>query len=91
MWITDDSPPIDLIVPKAAEEDGEKTNDIPVCCDDNLSDKLLGDNSKIESLVFKAKIAHDELDSSSREFVVKYFLSDQSFSVSETNVQTAGR
>lgn len=92
MWITDDLPSIDRTAPspRTAAEVGEISNDVPVCRDNNMSDKLFDDNAKIQSLVFKAKIAHNESDRSNREFVVKCFLSDQSFSVSETKVQTAG-
>jgi len=86
-----DNFPSNIDTPKVIEEK-EKLNveTIPVCHDENILNKLLS-HSKIEALVFKAKIVPKEPNNLNREFIVKCFLSDQSFSVSEMNVQTAGK
>lgn len=52
--------------------------------------KLLS-NSKMEALVFKAKIIIKEPNNLNQEFIVKCFLNDQSFSVSEMKIQSAGK
>lgn len=76
--------------PKVIEKkEISSVENIPVCHDDNILNKLLS-QSEIEALVFKAKIVLKEPDNLNREFIVKCFLSDQSFSVSETKIQTAG-
>lgn len=72
-------------------EKKEKSNieNVPVCRDENILNKLLN-QSNMEALVFKAKFLIKESNNFNREFILKCFLSDQSFSVSETNIQTAG-
>ncbi|XP_050054514.1 EF-hand domain-containing family member C2-like [Aphis gossypii] len=76
--------------PKVIEEKSNvQTQTIPVCQDENILNKLLS-HSKIEALVFKAKILPKEPNNLNREFIVKCFLSDQSFSVSEMKIQNAG-
>ncbi|XP_060867851.1 EF-hand domain-containing family member C2-like [Metopolophium dirhodum] len=76
--------------PKVIEEKERSTvQTIPVCHDENVLNKLLS-HSTMEALVFKAKILPKEPNNLNREFIVKCFLSDQSFSVSEMNIQTAG-
>lgn len=75
--------------PKVIEENEKSIiENISVCHDENILNKLLN-CSNIETLVFKAKIVK-EPNNLNREFILKCFLSDQSFSVSETNIQTAG-
>jgi len=77
--------------PKVIEEKSNvHTQTIPVCQDENILNKLLS-HSKIEALVFKAKILPKEPNNLNREFIVKCFLSDQSFSVSEMKIQNAGK
>lgn len=61
-----------------------------MCNDDNTLNKLVS-RSEMEALVFKANILLKEPDNPNREFILKCFLSDQSFSVSEINSQTAGK
>jgi len=72
------------------EEDRSSTHDVSVCNYDNILNKLVS-RSEIEALVFKAKILLKESDNLNREFILKCFLSDQSFSVSEINSKTAGK
>jgi len=81
--------PIDT--PKITEEN-EKSNiqEVPVCNDENIINKLLS-QSKIEAFVFKAEIVLENPDYLDREFIVKYFPSEQSVSVSEMKIKTAGR
>jgi len=85
-----DNIPSEIDSPKVIEEKEKSTaQTIPVCHDENGLNKLLS-HSTMEALVFKAKILPKEPNSLNREFIVKCFLSDQSFSVSEMNIQTAG-
>jgi len=86
---SDNTPSVDA--PNVTEEKDEpNVRDKPTRTDDDVLNKLLK-RSNVEALVFKAKIVVEEPDGLNREFVVKCFLSDQSFSVSETNVRTAGK
>lgn len=71
------------------EKEKSSIQNVPVCDDENILNNL-HNHSEIEALVFKAKIILKEPDSLNREFVVKYFLNDQSFSVSEMKIQMAG-
>lgn len=66
------------------------TKNVPVCHDDNILNTLVS-RSEIEALVFKAKNVLQNPDNLNREFIAKCFLSDQSFSISEMNVETAGK
>lgn len=66
------------------------SQNIQVCQDDNILNKLIS-YSEIEALVFKAKIILKVPDNLNREFIVKCFLNDQSFSVAEQKIQTAGK
>ncbi|XP_025206632.1 EF-hand domain-containing family member C2-like [Melanaphis sacchari] len=76
--------------PKVVEEkEKENVQTIPVCHDENILNKLLN-HSKIEALVFKANILPKEPNNLNQEFIVKCFLNDQSLSVSEMKIQTAG-
>lgn len=85
-----DNFPSTFDTPKVKEEKEKLTvQAIPVCHDENVLNKLLS-HSTMEALVFKAKIVPKEPNNLDREFIVKCFPSDQSFSVSEMNVQTAG-
>jgi len=86
-----DNFPSNIDTPKVIKEKEKFTSQtIPVCHDENVLNKLLN-YSNMEALVFKAKILPKEPNKLNREFIVKYFLSDQSFSVSEMNIQTAGQ
>ncbi|VVC33906.1 Uncharacterised domain DM10,Domain of unknown function DUF1126 [Cinara cedri] len=85
----DNVPSIDIPKDNEDKEKFNMKNNIPVCRDENVLNKLLR-HSTIEALVFKAKITLKEPDNLNREFIVKCFVSDQSFSVSETKIQTAG-
>lgn len=79
--------------PKVIEDKEKSTfgsQTIPVCHDENVLNKLLS-HSTMEALVFKANILPKEPNNLNREFIVKCFLSDQSFSVSEMKIQTAGQ
>lgn len=60
-----------------------------MCNDDDILNTLVS-RSEIEALVFKAKIVLQNPDNFNRQFIAKCFLSDQSFSISEINVETAG-
>lgn len=85
-----DNFPSAIDTPKVIEEKEKSTvQTTPVCHDENVLNTLLS-HSTMEALVFKAKILPKEPNNLHREFIVKCFLSDQSFSVSEMNIQTAG-
>lgn len=86
----DNFPSAIIDTPKVIEEKEKSTvQTTPVCHDENVLNTLLS-HSTMEALVFKAKILPNEPNNLHREFIVKCSLSDQSFSVSEMNIQTAG-
>lgn len=70
------------------KDEKSSVKNIPMESDKNIFNKLLS-HSEMEALVFKAKIVLKEPENFNREFIVKYFLRDQSFSVSETKNLTA--
>lgn len=86
----DNFPTIDVPKTIKDKDDSSDTKNVPVCNDDNILNTLVS-RSEIEALVFKAKIVLQNPDNFNREFIAKCFLSDQSFSISEMNVETAGK